>query len=69
MDGIQILVTLGGIALIAATLWFFFGKSAGPGTGKKKYSCPMHPWITSDDPATPCSLCGMPLVQSDGPKQ
>jgi hypothetical protein len=67
MDSIRILVTAGGLCLILLTLWFFFGKRGQPPTraGKQRYACPMHPWITSNDPSTPCSLCGMPLVRSD----
>lgn len=67
MDLSQILVTIGGLALMALTLWFFFGKREGEGpAGKGKrapYSCPMHPWITSEDPAATCSVCGMKLVR------
>ena len=29
------------------------------------YACPMHPWITSNDPSADCSICGMKLVKSD----
>jgi hypothetical protein len=67
MDLAQVIVTISGVALIALTLWFFFGKgrearpkSAGP------FSCPMHPWITSSDPTANCSICGMKLVRSEG---
>ncbi|HEY5513394.1 MAG TPA: heavy metal-binding domain-containing protein [Geomonas sp.] len=67
MDITQIIVTIGGAALIGLTLWFFFGK--GPETrakgGAKLYACPMHPWITSSDPAAECSICGMKLVRND----
>lgn len=31
---------------------------------KKKYSCPMHLEVQSDQPAT-CSKCGMKLVEKD----
>ena len=67
MDTAQILVTVGGIALIAFTLWFFFGKksAAKPAAKGALYACPMHPWITSDDPTADCSICGMKLVLSD----
>jgi hypothetical protein len=67
MDPTQIMVTLGGLALIAATLWFFFGKNAGspPAAGTALYACPMHPWITSSDPSADCSICGMKLTRSD----
>jgi hypothetical protein len=67
MDLTQIVVTIGGIALMGVTLWFFFGKR--PATRSKGsgglYSCPMHPWITSSDPTANCSLCGMKLVRID----
>lgn len=67
MDTAQIIVTFGGVALIAFTLWFFFGKKASiKGVAKGGlYACPMHPWITSDDPTADCSICGMKLVKSD----
>ncbi|TGU72471.1 hypothetical protein E4633_09205 [Geomonas terrae] len=68
MDTAQIIVTLGGIALIAFTLWFFFGKKSTnqPSSSKSAlYACPMHPWITSSDPTADCSICGMKLVQAD----
>jgi hypothetical protein len=69
MDSAQTIVTLGGIGLIGFTLWFFFGKGAAPapkGAGPL-YSCPMHPWITSSDPAAQCPTCGMKLVRSEAP--
>lgn len=65
MDIMQIVVTSAGVALIGLTLWFFFGKrpeSSGK-TGSDLYVCPMHPWITSNDPTADCSLCGMKLVR------
>lgn len=67
MDSAQIIVTLGGIALIAFTLWFFFGKkvSSLPSAKGALYACPMHPWITSSDPTADCSVCGMKLVLSE----
>lgn len=69
MDLTQITVTIAGAALIAFNLWFFFGKKdAGHATAKGKgglYACPMHPWITSNDPTADCSICGMKLVLSD----
>jgi hypothetical protein len=62
-------VLFGGTVLIAFTLWFFFGgREAGstPSTDDEIiYACPMHPWITSSDPAADCSICGMRLVQTD----
>ncbi|MDF2440200.1 MAG: hypothetical protein JWN98_1184 [Abditibacteriota bacterium] len=69
MDSAEILVTVGGLALIAFTLWFFFGQhneavTTGT-TADALYSCPMHPWITSPDPAAICSVCGMKLTQND----
>jgi hypothetical protein len=67
MDFAQMMVTAAGLALIALTLWFFFGKTE-EGTGGaagKLYLCPMHPWITSQDPAANCSICGMKLVRDD----
>jgi hypothetical protein len=68
MDNSQIMVTIGGVALIGLTLWFFFGgrsESRSKGAGDL-YACPMHPWITSSDPAAQCSNCGMKLVRRDG---
>ncbi|WP_129125461.1 heavy metal-binding domain-containing protein [Geomonas oryzae] len=68
MDTAPIIVTLGGIALIAFTLWFFFGKKSATQPSSPKgalYACPMHPWITSSDPTADCSICGMKLVKSD----
>lgn len=67
MDISQIFVTISGIALIGLTLWFFFGgraKSPQKDTCAQ-YACPMHPWITSSDPAVDCSICGMKLVRRD----
>jgi len=65
MDTMEIIVTISGLALIVFTLWFFFGKR--PETrvqgSSEPYSCPMHPWITSDDPTADCSICGMKLVR------
>ena len=65
MDSARILVTLLGAALIAFTLWFFFGKKTRPEEKAVEgpYACPMHPWITSSDPAAECSVCGMKLVR------
>lgn len=67
MDFAEITVTVGGVALILFTLWFFFGKGEKEeGTGRKgRYACPMHPWITSGDPTANCSICGMKLVLSE----
>lgn len=67
MDTAQIIVTGGGLALIGFTLWFFFGgrREAKPRTAGPLYACPMHPWITSTDPAATCSICGMKLVRGD----
>jgi len=67
MDLAQIIVTVSGGALIALTLWFFFGKKVDKKSvaGGAGYACPMHPWITSHDPAADCSICGMKLVRSD----
>lgn len=69
MDSAEMGVLLGGISLIALTLWFFFGqREAGstPDASKQNmYACPMHPWITSNDPTATCSVCGMKLVQND----
>ena len=65
MDTAELFVTFGGLALIALTLWFFFGKrAAAPPAGKAAvYACPMHPWITSDTAGKSCSVCGMALVK------
>lgn len=69
MDLAELIVTGGGAALIALTLWFFFGKRPeaprAPGGGAV-YACPMHPWITSADPTASCSVCGMKLVREEG---
>jgi hypothetical protein len=70
MDITQIIVTISGVALIGLTLWFFFGKRSEPrskGT-VELYSCPMHPWIISNDPSADCSICGMKLVRNEGAK-
>lgn len=67
MDFAQIVVTISGAALIALTLWFFFGKKdrmKGAAKGEL-YACPMHPWITSSDPTADCSICGMKLVKKE----
>ena len=71
MDITQIIVTTSGVALIGLTLWFFFGKRPEPRSKAKDelYSCPMHPWITSNVPAADCSICGMKLVRNEGAKQ
>ena len=69
MDSAEILVTIGGIALMVFTLWFFFGKreiKRPPAGSGGRYSCPMHPWITSNDPTATCSICGMKLTRDDG---
>ncbi len=69
MDAAEIGVLIGGISLIAFTLWFFFGgkggKTPAPADGAVVYACPMHSWITSTDPAANCSICGMKLVRRD----
>ena len=70
MDTAEVFVVVGGSLLIVATLWFFFGASdedAKPADSKGKplYACPMHPWITSNDPAANCSICGMKLVRRE----
>lgn len=69
MDGAAIGVLIGGTFLIAFTLWFFFGGREDASTpvtdGAVIYACPMHPWITSTDPAANCSICGMKLVKRD----
>ena len=67
MDSAQISVLVGGVAAIVGVLWFFFGARQEE-TGAVKasgalYACPMHPWITSDDAAANCSICGMKLVR------
>jgi hypothetical protein len=67
MDAAELLATLGGMALIVFTIWFFFGeqKKIEVSGQKEPYACPMHPWITSGDPMANCSICGMKLVRSD----
>jgi hypothetical protein len=66
MDIAQIIVTISGVALMGLTLWFFFGGrlEPKPKVGDELYACPMHPWITSRDPAANCSICGMMLVRT-----
>lgn len=68
MDITQIIVTISGVVLIGLTLWFFFGKRTENKTigSTELYACPMHPWITSNDPTADCSVCGMKLVRNDG---
>ena len=66
MDTAQIVVTAGGVLLIAFTLWFFFGKREEElAADDAAYACPMHPWITSNDPTATCSICGMKLTKRD----
>jgi len=72
MDLTQMAVTAGGAGLIGLTLWFFFGKGAQPGSKKGdagRYTCPMHPWITSSQPAADCLICGMKLTSEKGPNK
>jgi hypothetical protein len=67
MDMAELLVTVGGVVLIVLTLWFFLGgRRSSSRASSSMYSCPMHPWITSDKPSASCSLCGMPLVHQGG---
>ena len=68
MDITEIIVTIGGVALMGLTLWFFFGKQdkIRPAGKEALYSCPMHPWITSRDPTANCSICAMKLVKDEG---
>ena len=71
MDTAEIFVVVVGLTLIAATAWFFFGArddETHPKSDKPLYACPMHPWITSDDPAANCSVCGMKLVRAEEAK-
>ena len=68
MDTAEIFVTTGGLALIAFTLWFFFGGHEDvpvAASGEALYACPMHSWITSNDPTATCSICGMKLTTRD----
>ena len=68
MDTAEIFVTGGGLALIAFTLWFFFGqREDGPVAARAQalYACPMHPWVTSDSPTANCSICGMKLTSRE----
>jgi hypothetical protein len=69
MDTAEIGVLIGGLSLIAFTLWFFFGGRGEGSTpaadGAIIYACPMHPWITSTNPAENCSICGMKLTTRD----
>jgi len=72
MDTTEIFVLCLGVSLIGFTLWFFFGQREAPLQRENAtqgqsaiYSCPMHPWITSIDPAANCSICGMKLTRRD----
>lgn len=68
MDTAGIIVAIVGVALIALTLWFFFGKPTDSQSAKDDdtlYACPMHPWITSNDPTATCSICGMKLTKRE----
>lgn len=73
MDNTEIMVLIGGVLLIAFTLWFFFGARDDEASfngqravgGGALYACPMHPWITSSEPTANCSICGMKLVRID----
>ena len=65
MDTAQIVVTILGALLIGVTLWFFFGQredTTVAADNADTYACPMHPWITSNDPTATCSICGMKLT-------
>ena len=42
---------------LKATLAEIYGREAHP---KDAYACPMHPWITSENPGE-CTICGMDL--------
>jgi LPXTG-motif cell wall-anchored protein len=68
MDTAQIFVTIAGLALIIFTLWFFLGKREekhNATDNEDLYACPMHPWITSNDPTATCSICGMKLTERE----
>ncbi len=49
MDAAEIGVIIGGLSLIAFTLWFFFGGRGEQSTpiadGAPVYACPMHPYL------------------------
>ena len=65
MDTAEIVVSVVGLFLILCTLWFFFGgrdDETPAKSDKPLYACPMHAWITSNDPAANCSICGMKLT-------
>ena len=67
MDSAEIGVLIGGVAAIAGVLWFFFGAREEKTDARNVasgpiYACPMHSWITSNDPTANCSICGMKLV-------
>lgn len=69
MDTAELFVTAGGLALIGFTLWFFFGAREDKGTAPAEtglYVCPMHPWISSNNPTATCSICHMKLQRRDG---
>ena len=71
MDNAEIGVLSGGVAAIVGVLWFFFGtrreETGAAQTSGALYACPMHAWITSDDAAASCSICGMKLVLQSAP--
>ena len=69
MDSARMLVTLGGGALVAFTLYFFFGERetktpAESAADRTLYRCPMHPWITGSAPGA-CSICGMEMQRDN----
>ena len=72
MDSAEIGVLVGGVAAVVGVLWFFFGtrreETGAAKTSGALYACPMHRWITSDDAAANCSICGIKLVLQEKAK-
>jgi len=58
------LLLVGGAALYVKLGGRLPGAGGGQSAAKAKvrYHCPMHPTFTSDNPKTPCPICGMDLV-------
>lgn len=58
---------IAGLLAAAGTGWWLGHRNAAPShmppAPATLYRCPMHPWITSDQPGK-CTICGMDLVAS-----
>ena len=61
------LVVVLALALGAAFGGWSLWRSHHHAVAGKRYQCPMHPTITSDQPGT-CPICGMNLVEIGGAK-